>query len=135
LNPTRLLLAKPTHDCHDRGVRYMARKFRDEGYEVIFLNFLLPAEVAAVAAQEDVAVVGVSVGSGGQLALFRDLIAEMNRRSLSDVVLIAGGNIPPQDARELMSWGVRAVFGPGSPPADAIAVVRDAARGLGSFNQ
>jgi methylmalonyl-CoA mutase C-terminal domain/subunit len=113
----------------------MARKFRDAGYEVIFMNFLLPAEVAAVAAQEDVAVVGVSVGSGGQLALFRDLIAEMNRRALSDVVLIAGGNIPPHDARELMSWGVRAVFGPGSPPADALAIVRDATRALESSAQ
>ena len=47
-HPIRVLLAKPTHDCHDRGVRYVARKFRDAGFEVIFANFLLPTAFGIV---------------------------------------------------------------------------------------
>ena len=56
--PLRVLLAKPTHYCHDRGVRYLARKFRDAGYEVIVTNFLLPQEIVNPAVDEDVQVVG-----------------------------------------------------------------------------
>ena len=47
-NPIRVLLAKPTHDCHDRGVRYLARKFRDAGFEVVFTDFLLASEIVNI---------------------------------------------------------------------------------------
>ena len=62
--PIRVLLTKPTQDCHDRGVRYMARRFRDEGFEVVFTNFLLASEIVVVAEQEDVDVIGVSSPEG-----------------------------------------------------------------------
>ena len=73
----RVLLAKPTQDCHDRGVRYVARKFRDAGLEVIFSNFLLASEIVHTAVQEDVHVIGVSVSAGGHMPVFEDLIAAM----------------------------------------------------------
>lgn len=121
---TRILLTKPTHDCHDRGVRYLAKRFRDEGFEVVFTNFLLPAEIVATAAQEDVEVIGISSSSGGHMAVFEEVMRALPDQGLEDVVVIAGGNIPPADADQLRAWGVREVFGPGSNPDDAIELVK-----------
>ena len=120
----RILLTKPTHDCHDRGVRYLAKRFRDEGFEVVFTNFLVPAEITATAIQEDVAVIGVSSSSGGHLAVFEELMRELRAEGADDIVVIAGGNIPPADAEQLREWGVREVFGPGSRPDDAVDLVK-----------
>jgi methylmalonyl-CoA mutase C-terminal domain/subunit len=126
MNPrVRVLLAKPTADCHDRGVRYVARKFRDSGFEVIFTNFLLPEEIVAVASDEDVQVIGVSSSSGGHMPVFENLIAGLRARGMDHVLLLAGGVIPRDDEQKLKTWGVRAVFGPGTTAEDAIKLVRD----------
>jgi methylmalonyl-CoA mutase, C-terminal domain len=122
--PIRVLLTKPTQDCHDRGVRYLARRFRDEGFEVVFTNFLLASEVVAAAEQEDVDVVGVSSSSGGHLAVFEDLMGELRHEGDTGVLVICGGNIPPTDHEALRRLGVRAIFGPGSSPQSAVDFVR-----------
>jgi len=121
----RVLLAKPTHDCHDRGVRYVAKKMRDAGFEVIFTNFLLPSEIVNTAVEEDVQVVGVSSSSGGHMPVFQDLIAGLKENGLDDVVLIGGGVIPRDDETALRSAGVAAIFGPGTTAEDAIALIRE----------
>ncbi len=121
--PVRVLLAKPTHDCHDRGVRLVAKKMRDAGFEVIFINFLLPDEVVRAAVDEDVHVVGVSTSAGGHLPIFEDLIAGLASHGRDDAILIAGGVIPPQDEATLLSWGVEAVFGPGTNATQAIELI------------
>lgn len=113
-SPIRIVLAKPTHDCHDRGVRHLARSLRDAGFEVIFINFLLAEEVVSVVIQEDADVVGISSSSGGHLAVFEDLMAGLHAVEHDDVLVIAGGVIPPNDARKLKEIGVSEVFGPGS---------------------
>ena len=123
----RILLTKPTHACHDRGVRYLAKRFRDEGFEVVFTNFLVPAEIVATAIQEDVAVIGVSSSSGGHLAVFEELMRGLQAEEAGDIVVIAGGNIPPADAEQLRGWGVREVFGPGSQPDAAVELVKEVA--------
>jgi methylmalonyl-CoA mutase C-terminal domain/subunit len=120
----RVLLAKPTHDCHDRGVRYLARKLSDAGMEVVFANFLLPAEVVNLALQESVDVVGISVSAGGHMPVFRDVIAGLAEHGMDDVLLIGGGVIPPADVRALKSEGVAEVFGPGATAEAAIELVR-----------
>jgi len=120
----RVLLAKPTHDCHDRGVRLVARKFRDAGFEVIFSNFLLPSEILNTAVEEDVRVIGVSASAGGHMPIFEDLIAGLKDQGLDDVMLIGGGVIPADDELVLKEWGVQAVFGPGTTAEDAIELIR-----------
>lgn len=121
----RVLLAKPTHDCHDRGVRYVAKKMRDAGFEVIFTNFLLPSEIVNTAVEEDVQVVGVSSSSGGHMPVFQDLIAGLKENGLDDIVLLGGGVIPSEDGELLKSSGVAAIFGPGTTAEDAIALIRE----------
>ena len=122
-DPVRVLLAKPSLDCHDRGVRYVARKMRDAGLEVIFTNFLLPSEIVDTAIEEDVQVVGISSSSGGHMPVFEDLIAGLKANGLDDVLLIAGGVIPKEDQDSLKKWGVRAVFGPGATAEAAIEMI------------
>jgi len=122
----RVLLTKPTQDCHDRGVRYLARKFRDAGFEVVFTNFLLADEVVTTAVQEDVDVIGVSSSSGGHLPVFEDLMAAL--RAADDVLVIGGGVIPPADVRVLTELGVAAVFGPGASAESAVAFVTEHVR-------
>ena len=122
--PIRVLLAKPTHDSHDRGVRHLARRFRDAGFEVIFTNFLLPAEVVHTALEEDVNVIGISSSSGGHMPVFEELFAGMRAQGLEDVLVLGGGVIPPEDAARLRAWGVSAIFGPGTTAEDAIALIR-----------
>ncbi len=120
----RVLLAKPTQECHARGVRYLAKQFRDAGFEVIFVNFLLASEIVDAAMEEDVDVIGVSSSSGGHMPVFEDLLAGMRENGLGDVLLIGGGVIPREDEATLKSWGVKAVFGPGSSAEEAIDLIR-----------
>jgi len=122
-DPVRVLLAKPTMDCHDRGVRYVARKMRDAGLEVIFTSFLLPSEIVDTAIEEDVQVVGISSSSGGHMPVFEDLIAGLKENGLDDVLLIGGGVIPKEDLASLKKWGVKAIFGPGATAEAAIEMI------------
>jgi len=119
----RILLTKPTLDAHDRGVRYLARRFRDAGFEVIFANFLVAAEVVAMAEQEDADVIGISSSCGGHMAVFEELLAGLKMRGMNDTLVIGGGIIPPKDAEALRTMGVHAVFGPGDSAESAIDVV------------
>jgi methylmalonyl-CoA mutase C-terminal domain/subunit len=120
----RVLLTKPTHDCHDRGVRYLARRLRDAGFEVIFTNFLLPQEVVTTAVQEDVDCIGVSTSTGGHLEAFEDLLAGLREAGADDVLVVAGGVIPDADASTLREWGVSDVFGPGRSAEEVIDFIR-----------
>lgn len=56
----RVVLAKSDMDAHDRGVRYLAKVFRDQGMEVIFIRYRIVDEVVAIAQQEDATVIGLS---------------------------------------------------------------------------
>ncbi len=122
--PIKVLLTKPTHDCHDRGVRYLCRVLRDAGFEVIFTNFLLPEEIAIAAIQEDVDVIGVSSSSGGHMPVFESLLAELRKEGMGRMLVLAGGIIPPADARTLKEWGVADVFGPGSSAESLVDFIK-----------
>lgn len=120
----RVLLTKPSHDCHDRGVRYLARKLRDAGFEVIFTNFLMPSEVVDTALQEGVDCIGVSSSTGGHLEAFEELLRGLREAGAGDVLVLAGGVIPAADAATLREWGVADVFGPGRSAQEVIDFIR-----------
>ena len=119
----KVLLAKPTLDCHDRGVRYLMRVLRDAGMEVVFTNFLLPQEVIGVALQEDVDVVGISSSSGGHMPVLEELRALLDAHEMGHTLLLVGGVIPEDDLPRLETLGARRVFGPGTPAADVVAFI------------
>lgn len=112
----RLLVAKMGQDGHDRGAKVIATGFADMGYDVdIGPLFQTPAEVARHAVEADVHVVGVSSLAAGHRTLIPQLIAELKANGSGDVMVIAGGVIPPSDYDELYAAGVAHVFGPGTP--------------------
>lgn len=122
----RILVAKMGQDGHDRGAKVISTGFADLGFDVdIGPLFQTPAEVAKHAVEADVHVVGVSSQAAGHRTLIPQLIAELKAQGAEDVMVVAGGVIPPEDYSDLYSVGVAHVFGPGTPiPTSAEAVVK-----------
>src|SRR6476646_9571706 len=128
----RVLVAKPGLDGHDRGAKVIARALRDAGMEVIYTGLhQTPEMIAEAALQEDVDAVGLSILSGAHMALFPRVIAELRQRGLDDVLICAGGIIPPSDVEAVRAMGVKGVFGPGAATMEEIAqFIRDNVRPL-----
>jgi len=117
---TRILVAKPGLDGHDRGARIIARAFRDGGFEVVYTGLhQTPEQIVSAAIQEDVDLIGLSSLAGAHLYLFQRVIDLLNEGGAGDIALIGGGIVPETDVVKLKAMGVREVFSPGTP-LDAI---------------
>ena len=111
----RILLAKPGLDGHDRGIKVLARCFRDAGFEVIYTGcHQTPEQIASVAVQEDVDIVGLSCLSGAHKTLFPEVASLLKERGADDITVIGGGIIPEQDVQLLHEAGIKAIFTPGA---------------------
>lgn len=111
----RILVAKMGQDGHDRGAKIIATSFADLGFDVdMGPLFQTPAEVARQAAENDVHVVGASSLAAGHKTLVPQLIEELRNIGRPDIMVIAGGVIPPQDYSFLYDAGVKGIFGPGT---------------------
>ena len=123
----RILVAKPGLDGHDRGAKDVARALRDAGFEVIYTGIRqTPEQIAESVVQEDVDVLGISILSGAHMVLIPKILRLLEERGLKineDVLVIAGGIIPPDDAEQLEKMGVARVFGPGSPIEEIIGFI------------
>ncbi|MCB9870060.1 MAG: methylmalonyl-CoA mutase [Planctomycetes bacterium] len=118
----RILVAKMGQDGHDRGAKIIASAFADLGFDVdIGPLFQTPDEVARQAIENDVHIVGVSTLAGGHRTLVPQLIEELRAQGAPDVLVVAGGVIPPADAAGLLATGCAAVFGPGTVIPEAAA--------------
>ena len=118
----RILVAKLGQDGHDRGAKVIATGFADLGFDVdIGPLFQTPEEVAMQAAENDVHIVGISSLAAGHKTLVPATIAELKKIGRGDILVVAGGVIPPDDYRFLYDAGVSAVFGPGTPIPQAAA--------------
>ncbi|MGI5245553.1 cobalamin B12-binding domain-containing protein [Dactylosporangium sp. CA-139066] len=112
---TRVVIAKPGLDGHDRGVKIVARALRDAGMEVIYTGLhQTPEQIVETAIQEDADAVGLSVLSGAHMTLFRRVIELLAERGAADVTVFGGGIIPDEDVPELQRLGVARIFTPGA---------------------
>ncbi|MFI0350317.1 cobalamin B12-binding domain-containing protein [Actinomadura sp. 9N407] len=124
-DPTRVLVAKPGLDGHDRGAKIVARALRDAGFEVVFTGIRQRVEdIVAIALQEDVAVVGLSILSGAHLALTTRTIDALRAADAADIAVIVGGTIPGADVPRLRAAGAAAVFPTGTALDVLVAEVR-----------
>ena len=122
----RVLVAKPGLDSHDRGAKIIARAFRDAGMEVIYTGLRqTPEQIVETALQEDVDALGLSILSGAHMTLFPKIMELMKKKGLDDVVVVAGGIIPPEDVPALKKIGIREVFGPGTSLEKIVNYVKD----------
>ena len=123
--PTRILVAKPGLDGHDRGAKIVARTLRDAGFEVIFTGIRQKTEaIVTTAVQEDVTVVGLSILSGAHVALTAKVVAGLVAAGAGDIPVIVGGTIPSGDVPKLQQAGAAAVFPTGTPLDEVVARVR-----------
>jgi|SRR4051812_4053074 methylmalonyl-CoA mutase C-terminal domain/subunit len=120
--PARVLIGKPGLDGHDRGAKLVARVLRDAGFEVIYLGIRQrPAEIAAIAVQEDVDIVGLSILSGAHVALTKKTGDALREAGADDIRLVVGGTIPARDVPKLEAAGAVAVYPTGTPLEDIVA--------------
>ena len=109
----KILVGKPGLDGHSNGAEQIAVRARDCGMEVVYEGIrLTPSQIVRAALDESVHVVGLSILSGSHLALVRDVMDRMRAEGLSDIPVVVGGIIPPEDARALKSMGVAGVYTP-----------------------
>ena len=117
----RILIAKPDLDGHDRGAKVVALALRDAGMEVIYSGLHQSIDqILTTAMQEAVDVIGLSIMTGGHLAICRKLFEGMGEQGMQDVHVVVGGVIPKQDVSKLEQMGARGVF-PGGTPFSEIA--------------
>ena len=122
----RILVTKMGQDGHDRGVKVIASAYADLGFDVdIGPLFQTPEEAAKMAIENDVHVVGASSLAAGHKTLIPALVEELEKQGGEDIVVVAGGVIPPGDYQYLYERGVRAVFGPGTSVIDSAAKTLD----------
>ena len=114
----RVLIAKPGLDGHDRGAKVIARALRDAGFEVIYTGIRqTPEQIVESVIQEDTDVLGLSILSGAHMVLIPKILKLLEEKGIKpneDILVLAGGTIPPDDAQELEKMSVAKVFGPGS---------------------
>lgn len=114
----RVLIAKPGLDGHDRGAKVIARALRDAGFEVIYTGIRqTPEQIVESVIQEDTDVLGLSILSGAHMVLIPKILRLLEEKGIKpneDILVLAGGTIPPDDAQELEKMSVAKVFGPGS---------------------
>ena len=121
-------------DGHDRGQKVIATAFADLGFDVdVGPLFQTPEEVARQAVEADVHVVGVTSLAAGHLTLVPALRDGAGRgRAATDIMIVVGGVIPPQDFDALHEAGAAAIFPPGTVIADAaLDLLRTLAAALG----
>ena len=124
--PTRVLVAKPGLDGHDRGAKLVARTLRDAGFEVIYTGIRQrPEVIASVAVQEDVRIVGLSILSGAHVALTRKTADALRAAGADDVLLVVGGTIPQRDVPKLEAMGAAAVYPTGTSLEALVESIRE----------
>lgn len=122
----RMLVAKLGQDGHDRGFKVVASAYADLGFDVdIGPMFQTPEEAAKSAVENDVHIVGVSSLAAGHKILVPQLIEKLKEEGGEEIVVVAGGIIPPSDYDFMYKAGVAAIFGPGTVITDAANTLMD----------
>ncbi len=117
-------MAKPGLDGHDRGIKILARAFRDAGMEVIYLGLRqTPDMIVRAAIEEDADVIALSVLSGAHMTIFKKIKQLLDKENINDILITGGGIIPEEDMEALHKIGIGELFGPGTPVIDTITYI------------
>jgi methylmalonyl-CoA mutase len=122
----RILVAKMGQDGHDRGQKVIATAFADLGFDVtVGAMFQTPEEIAKLAAEHNVHIVGASSLAAGHLTLIPELKDALKKSGHDDILIVAGGVIPPQDYDAVLKAGAVEIFPPGTVIPDAAERLMD----------
>ena len=93
--------------------------------EVIYTGLhQTPEQIVETAIQEDADAVGISILSGAHMTLVPRILDGLRENDVDDVVVVVGGTIPADDARELKERGVAEVFTPGVPTSEIVEFLK-----------
>jgi methylmalonyl-CoA mutase len=121
-----ILVAKVGQDGHDRGQKVIASGFADLGFDVdLGPLFATPEEAARQAVDKNVHVIGISSLAAGHLQLVPEIRMALEKEGRSDIMIVVGGVIPPQDVAPLHEAGAATIFLPGTAVPDAAERVLD----------
>lgn len=120
----KVLLVKHWIDIHDRGLRLIASRCRDAGFEVVYASYSQPEEVVKMAVQEDVDVIGMSFFTSAYEAHLPKVVAGLKENKMDHVIVVLGGVIPDEDHDMLRAQGVREIYGAGSDVNGFIELVK-----------
>src|SRR5687768_1509345 len=121
MRKTRVVIAKPGLDGHDRGAKIIARALRDAGMEVIYTGLRqTPEQIVRAALQEDADVIGLSILSGAHMHICPRVMELLRQEGLTDVLVVVGGIIPDVDIPKLNELGIRGIFLPGTPMQEIV---------------
>lgn len=121
----KVLLVKHWIDIHDRGLRLIAARCREAGFEVVYASYDQPDEVVKMAVEEDVDVIGMSFFSSAYEAHLPKVIKGLKKYKLNNVMVVMGGVIPDEDFSWLKKQGVAAIFGPGADLSPFIEMIKE----------
>ncbi|UVC14214.1 methylmalonyl-CoA mutase [Mesorhizobium onobrychidis] len=111
----RILVAKMGQDGHDRGQKVIATAFADLGFDVtVGPMFQTPDEIARLAVEHDVHIIGASSLAAGHLTLIPELKDALKKLGRDGILIVAGGVIPPQDYGAVLQAGAAEIFPPGT---------------------
>ena len=121
----RIIMAKPGLDGHDRGIKILARAFRDSGMEVIYLGLRqTPDMIVKAAIQEDADVIALSILSGAHMTIFKKVKQLLDNEGVDDILITGGGIIPKEDMETLYNIGIGKLFGPGTPISETVNYIK-----------
>jgi len=125
----RVLIAKVGCDIHERGALTLLRALRDAGMEAIYTGrYQTPRAVANAAVAEDVDVIALSDHTGSLPIIASQLISELQVLEVSDIPIVAGGLLTPDDVKALEDMGVTGNCGPGTPIESIIDHINNLSR-------
>lgn len=123
--PIRALVTVLGLDQHEAGALAVARLLRDDGAEVVYTGrFNDPQTIAAIAADEDADVVGVSCHSWEFLHYAQELATLLHAEDPPIPVVLGGSIITPADRDEVLAAGVDAAILPTASTAEVLETVR-----------
>jgi methylmalonyl-CoA mutase C-terminal domain/subunit len=125
----RVLVGKPGLDGHDVGAKIVSIALKDAGMEVIYSGLHRTVdEIAEIALQEGVDVIGLSILSGAHLPIAEKLMKKLKEKKIPDIPVVIGGVIPKKDIPVLKSNGVAEVCAFGTPLTEIVECVSKVAR-------
>ena len=122
----RIVMAKPGLDGHDRGIKILAKAFRDSGMEVIYLGLRQsPSMIVNAAIQEDADVIALSILSGAHMTIFTKVLELLKEEGIDDILVTGGGIIPEEFIEKLGEICVGKLFTPGTSIEESKQYIED----------
>lgn len=122
----RVLIAKPGLDGHDRNAIVISQALRDHGMEVIYTGPTQTAiQIAEVAIEENVDVIGLSLLSNAYLTLFPKVIKALKERQASDIPVIGYDIISSEDITYLIGQGIKRAFTSDSSTTSLVSYIQE----------